>query len=533
MKKASGKSKPINIFAVGTSRTVGGKVKTTLVFSTSKFQTGFAKGTTKISGKTSRSIVVGRAGKIRTKLPSGKPKATKITSFIGFEKGLSVGTARIKDTVRLLKKRKSLGDITIIRKNLEGLTQADIGRIASVRGKKFISPRIKFPSGKVVQKKAKINLDDFASVSGVFSSGDLSLIIGKSLTKKGAKANFIAVIKGTKKVSSLKGINQKQVGQALSKVISSTASALASASKTGAKGNRRIALARSIAIQSARIKKGAVIRKGAVLLRPTVTITKPQIVKIQSQVKAVQKTIKLDTQKLGSVTLQIKRSKIKNKQTQVQISKTKSKQKQKQLTKQKQTQEQKQRLLQKQAQIQGLRLRLKQAQIQKLRDRIFVPKLRLIKRPPIIPIKISTTTKILRKRKRRKAKGYNVFARPLKKRKGKRPKLIKFNKRVLTKQRARDYRNYLIDTSLSRTGSIRATKGEGSKGILRVPKGYSRKTTKKFRRFRQVKGKRKALRKGKVIERSGHLLDTRAERRKITLRRRIKELTPKKRRRKR
>ena len=84
----------------------------------------------------------------------------------------------------------------------------------------------------------------------------------------------------------------------------------------------------------------------------------------------------------------------------------------------------------------------------------------------------------------------------------KRPKLIKVNKVPLSKQRAKDYRNFLLDTSLARTGSIKVTTGKPQKGKLNVPLKYASRTTKKFRRVKKVRGKVRKLKKGKVIERS-------------------------------
>ena len=55
----------------------------------------------------------------------------------------------------------------------------------------------------------------------------------------------------------------------------------------------------------------------------------------------------------------------------------------------------------------------------------------------------------------------------------------------------------------------------------------AKKTRKKFRKHRTRKGKKIPLRKGKVIERRTRLLDTKPERSKITLRGRIKQITPK------
>jgi hypothetical protein len=157
-------------------------------------------------------------------------------------------------------------------------------------------------------------------------------------------------------------------------------------------------------------------------------------------------------------------------------------------------------------------------------------------RPPAVPKPVATTKPIVPLRIRRKKvrptkkkpikkKAYSTFARPLK-RKGqkKRSKLVKISKVPLDKIRAKDLRNFITDQSLSRTGRIKRTKGEPQKPKLKVPKGYAKRTSKKFRRFRKVKGKRKLLPKGKVIERKGRLLDTKSERQGINLRKRLKQL---------
>jgi len=123
-----------------------------------------------------------------------------------------------------------------------------------------------------------------------------------------------------------------------------------------------------------------------------------------------------------------------------------------------------------------------------------------------------------------------VLAKPIKTKAGKKAKrLIKVNKVPLTKKRAEDLRNYITDTSLSRTAKIKPTAGIPKKSRLKVPSGYSRLTKEKFRTYRIVKGKRKKLSKGKVIERKRKLLDTRQERKRITLRKRIKQITKPKR----
>ncbi len=134
------------------------------------------------------------------------------------------------------------------------------------------------------------------------------------------------------------------------------------------------------------------------------------------------------------------------------------------------------------------------------------------------------------KKKKRKSKkqGFNVFARPTKKRKGqKRPKLVKVNKSPLTKAKAKDLRNFIADTSLARTASIKPTKLKPRKPRLKVPASFASRTRKKFRPHRFIKGKKVPLRKGTVIEKRNRLLDTKSERLGIGLRKRISQLQPK------
>ena len=170
------------------------------------------------------------------------------------------------------------------------------------------------------------------------------------------------------------------------------------------------------------------------------------------------------------------------------------------------------------------RLRLKERERLRVREPIK-PKLK-----PTLKEKKFLLIKGRRKRRRkiikkRKPQAYQVWARPLK-RKGQKklPKLIKVSKVPLTKKRARDLRNYIADTSLSRTARIKPIKGKPTTSKLKVPKGYSRKTFGKFRRYRIKKGKRIPLKKGRVIELGRHLLDTRQEKKRIGLKRRIAQI---------
>ncbi len=143
-------------------------------------------------------------------------------------------------------------------------------------------------------------------------------------------------------------------------------------------------------------------------------------------------------------------------------------------------------------------------------------------RPPIIPPRLKKVKKKVPLVKRKQ--GYSVYVRPLKKKGQKKiPKLIKINKVPLSKVRAEDLRNYIIDTSLARTGKIKPS-GKMQKPRLKVPSSYSSKTKYKFRKHKIRKKKRIPLKKGKVIEKRKRLLDTPQEKKQITLARRIAQV---------
>ena len=100
--------------------------------------------------------------------------------------------------------------------------------------------------------------------------------------------------------------------------------------------------------------------------------------------------------------------------------------------------------------------------------------------------------------------GHDVFI----KEKG---KFVKKNKATLTKQKAEDLRDYLLDFSISRTGEIRATNKKPQKPIIDVPLGFSLSNQFKFRGFSQRKGKRTDLPEGRVIEKLIYAGDKKSE----------------------
>jgi hypothetical protein len=126
--------------------------------------------------------------------------------------------------------------------------------------------------------------------------------------------------------------------------------------------------------------------------------------------------------------------------------------------------------------------------------------------------------KILTKKKSKQF-GYIVYAKPVK---GK--KLVKVNNTPLTEKRALDLRNYITDTSLSRTALIKKVKQAPKETRMKVPIGYASRTSHKMRDYR-IKNKRKfSLKNRRIIEKNRHLLDTVQEKKRISLARRIKQL---------
>ena len=519
-----------------------GKIITDIAFKTSKGEVGIAKGISVSKGKETASVVLGRSGKVAFKFPSAKIKATKVKSFIGREVSVTKPIkAALRTKIDLLKKSKKIGQITKIKKNIEALKQTGVGQVASVRGKKFLKPVIKFPSGKIKVTKAKrILMDDFASMSAIFTKKELSLIIGKTITRPGAKSRFIGLIKGTGSVEKLSISDKQQFAKALKKVVSTTAAALSKSEKvSGLTKAGSLATATKLAVDKAKTKppiklrtkikptpkaKPKPILKPSARVKKTITIRKPKAKKISRPSARAKPKVKAITKPKVKV-----KRKISQTPTQAQRQKIKQLQKQKQ----KILQKAKQKLNQKQLQKQKQRLQQVQKQLNKLVPRgriVTAPTIPRVPRIPIIPIpRRKKRRRIITKKPVKKKIAYNVFARPLKKKKGRgRPKAVKVNRVPLTKARAKDLRNFVTDTSLSRTARAKKTRGKPKKPKLKFPKNYSKKTTKKFRRHRIVKGKRKPIPKNTVIEKKRNLLDTIQEKNQITLRKRIKQLQKKK-----
>lgn len=492
---------------IGRQKVRKGKIITDIAFRTSRGEIGRARGVTLVRDGKGFSVIAGRSGKVSVKIPSGKRKVRKIKSFIAREEiQISKEPFRVVEKVRVGKRKEA--QLRIIRQNLRAVQQRGIGQIASVRGRKFISPRIRFPTGKVTKRKKKrINLEDFASISAIFNKGDINLIIGKSITRSKDKSNFIGILRGEKNLDRLKltGIQRQQFQKAFQQVISSTSAALAKADKT-----KGITKATRPAVASSFLR--------AQVAAPA------RIIPTTKKAIAVNKSLKKVNTKVTSISKELQASQTKTQSLSATLARTTSKSRQKLLSKQQARQKQKQQQLQKALVRQKALQRLRLKQLNKLVLKpVRVPRVPRIPRGAIrlakIPIpRVGKKARKVKIKKRRKT-GFNVLAKPVK---GKR--LVKVNIRTLTRAKAKDLRNFVVDTSLSRTGRIKATKRRPKKPKIKTPKSFAALTKQKFRDFRIVKGKRVPLTKGTVIEKKKRLLDTIQERRKITLRRRIKQL---------
>ncbi len=179
--------------------------------------------------------------------------------------------------------------------------------------------------------------------------------------------------------------------------------------------------------------------------------------------------------------------------------------------------------LQKFQQAQLFKQRQLQRQLQ--RSKKLLRARQVLKPKKLIRVLPPTKRKVRRKViKKMKVQAFKVEARPRRIKGKKRPKLIKISQVPLSRRNARNLRNKVLDTSLARTGRIKPITGKPKRPLLRVPKNFAKQSKRKFRDFKRVKGKKVKLPRGKVIERSKFLLDTKSEKRSITLSKKLAEL---------
>ncbi|KKL67826.1 hypothetical protein LCGC14_2131100, partial [marine sediment metagenome] len=354
---ASGIPKGItSVKFLGSQKIIKGKVITDIIFKTSRGNVGIARGVSVQKGSRGASVVLGRFAEKGVKFPSGKFKLGKIRSFVSAERVVSKQRVfKIKKTVDLIRRSRKVGKVSLIKNNIQVLIQRGIGSGAVVKGRKFF---------KGVKKVKGISFDDFASLSSIFTRKQLSLIIGKSISRKGAKARFIGLIKGSAKASRgfvFSPSEKQQFSIALKKVISASASAIAQAEQT----QRGASKLTSLATASRIISGTAGIKRPITKLKVITTKIKPvtrqalssaKIKSVKSKVSAIRTTksrqVVKQLGKLNILQKSLQNQKSKMKQLQKLRQKAKQTQRVKQLQKSLQKQKQRLKLIQKQVQIQ-------------------------------------------------------------------------------------------------------------------------------------------------------------------------------------
>lgn len=520
-------------------RGAGGRIITDIIFQTSKGRIGIAKGVTAVKGKKGITVFLGRSGQRFIRFPSGKTSINRIQSFAGIEKSVSSeGVLRLRNQIQLAKKLSSreAGTVNIIR-NFKAIAQKSLGRIASAKGTKLTYPVLKFPLNKIYLKKASsFTLSDFISLSKVLTKKDLSLIIGRSITREGNKSKFIGLIKGIKdyKTMNFTPSETRLYSRALKRVVTQMAGAIGAAEKTTDQSNR-------LTIAAINLKNLSQLRpqigfrgtpsilqvKPTMPFRETAKVIEKEIIKPSSgkfrDMTGISKFPPQTSQIFRN--LGVIEGRFRSNSRQLQFLKSNQSSRQRDLLinrlrlKNRQLQTQFQRQIQRL--VQRLRVPLSQKTIQRqlrsfYRQGFFFPKIPRF--PFLIPGGKKKRMKELIPGK--KSKYFDVFAKPIKK--GNR--YIKVNKSPLSFNQARDLRNYITDTSLSRRAQVLPSRNKPGRMTINFPKGYAAKTRFKFRDYRIVNGRKIPLPKGTLIETNRHLLDTNQEKQRIDLARRIKQL---------
>ena len=468
--KISGVPKPsVNIKFVGNQRVRGNKVITDVLFKVGKKRVGVAKGVTIQRGKDGAvTLTKGFSGLKRTSLRSGETELRSLQKFIGkeFTKG-----KKIKLNFR---KKIDIGKARKIRplvktKKIKSIFQLGRGRLVTKGGK-------------------RIDIDDFISLSNVFTRKDLNVIVGKTITKSGQKAKFIGLIKNVgrkkKRGFSLTSQEQQLFNKALKQVVS-TASA---------------------SVKSAKVKRLSPRSKAVIK-----TIVSKQIVKAKQLPKQRAK-VKVKVRTKQKV-IQKPRQKIRTRQRTRFKTKTKLKARQKVITKQ--VVKPKPRLRQQVVSKQIIKTKRKLKLIEKGRGLKIVPKIPTPTRR--VPIKLKRFKAKKLKKKKVLKKGWNAFV----KSKG---KFIKVNTLPLSRTNALDRASSLTDRSTSADMKVVPVGKVRNLGRLRKgEKGHFKRTRKKFRGFKQRKGQKRKL-VNRFIEKKGKpRIDTRGEKRGLSVRRLIKQ----------
>lgn len=134
--------------------------------------------------------------------------------------------------------------------------------------------------------------------------------------------------------------------------------------------------------------------------------------------------------------------------------------------------------------------------------------------PPTEPPKEPAGFDFKKRRQNRNKSGeesYNVYIKEPRSK-----KFVKVTKNPVTSQDAKDAEAYFLDETTSRTGVLRRTKKSPSDLNYDIPKGYGGATSDKFRKYKIRQGKKIPLQQ-KIIERTPYLIDTRGEKKQLSI----------------
>lgn len=472
IKKSLGKKKGTRLVFVGTQTQKGNVITTKVVFRSGKKQIGGAVGVSKIKGGKILTQTVGVVGKGKIKKVAGKPRIKKFK-----QKGVFAGRQISVAKRKTLRVRRRIAGITVTR-DVSALAQLGIGRVATARGDKLLRTVVKFPTATLKKKKVKsLRVKDFVSISAVLTKKDLSLIVGKTLSKKKDVTDFIGLIKGISKkdIQSFSGQKQKLFRQALQDVAGTISASTTRGKKIIPKlsPKSRKAILKRV---SGRVIKGKVFVGVRVLQKAKVRQKVKVILKVKQRV--IQKPLSKEKLKLKLKPIQ------KQKNILLQKSKLSTAQKSKLI------------LLQKQISV--------SESIGGFVPLSAIPKIKI----PIGLIKRKKRRIVGRVKKGKQ--GFNVFGKS-------RGKFIKLNKTPLSRSQALDRGAFAVDKSTSARFKIRPIGQVRKLGkVTKAERGHFSKTRKKFRGVKIRKGKRIGLR-NEFIEKRRRRIDTRGEKRGLSL----------------
>jgi len=442
-----------------------------------------------------------RVGKIDRLINAAKPKRTTPKIKKPFKRIGKKTSRRSSDPFKPLTQKeiaartnkmfpKLAKPIPRIENSINVIQSKGIGRVVSVRGKKF---------AKIGRRKKGISFDDFISTAQSLTKDDLTAVVGNSITARGARTRFIGSIKsfttsssGTTGATSV--VTTKQDMAAVTKVIGAIGASIAKVERTAvvvAKSKvlslAAVDVARkvSLPIRVPTRRAGAITKKKVVKVTPTTTqVSKPiqikaTVAKGRRGSRSVQKPIQKPTQK------PVQKGKPKQKPKNKQVPRERARERQKQ--------KQAQRDAQKKKQL------LKQVTLARVVARTTV-----VTTPKIIAFTFKVPKGFTKKTLKSTQPVFYVKIKM-------RGKIVSLNPRPMILRDARDFLAYKVDNGLSRSAWFEPM--GRSKTVLGLPKkmrGYFSRNRRKFRAFKVKVGKKKAIRNG-YIELAKHFHDTKRE----------------------